>query len=107
MIGVTVTHDETNAPSGDDAGLDPVEGSLASAEPITPPADLAEVVEEAEVAADLESDTAAEDEFGEDEDEDEAFVVSPYDQPGRWYVVHTYAGYENKVKSNLHSRAVS
>jgi len=107
VIGVTVTHDETNAPSGDDDGLDPVEGSLASAEPITPHADLAEVVEEAEVAADLESDTAAEDEFGEDEDEDEAFVVSPYDQPGRWYVVHTYAGYENKVKSNLHSRAVS
>jgi transcriptional antiterminator NusG len=42
-----------------------------------------------------------------DDDEDEPFVVSPYDQPGRWYVVHTYAGYENKVKSNLHSRAVS
>ena len=29
---------------------------------------------------------------------------SPYDRPGRWYVVHTYAGYENKVKSNLESR---
>jgi transcriptional antiterminator NusG len=44
----------------------------------------------------------------EDEAEDEEpFVVSPFDQPGRWYVVHTYAGYENKVKSNLHSRAVS
>jgi transcriptional antiterminator NusG len=32
---------------------------------------------------------------------------SPYDRPGRWYVVHTYAGYENKVKSNLQSRIVS
>ncbi|MGH9306467.1 MAG: transcription termination/antitermination protein NusG [Acidimicrobiales bacterium] len=29
---------------------------------------------------------------------------SPYDRPGAWYVVHTYAGYENKVKSNLESR---
>ena len=29
---------------------------------------------------------------------------SPYDRPGSWYVVHTYAGYENKVKSNLESR---
>jgi transcriptional antiterminator NusG len=29
---------------------------------------------------------------------------SPYDRPGRWYVVHTYAGYENKVKQNLASR---
>ena len=38
----------------------------------------------------------------EDEDEDEpVYVPSPYDRPGRWYVVHTYSGYENKVTSNL------
>jgi len=44
-----------------------------------------------------------------DDDEDELPVVveSPYDRPGRWFVVHTYAGYENKVKSNLESRIVS
>jgi transcriptional antiterminator NusG len=34
-------------------------------------------------------------------------VESPYDRSGRWYVVHTYAGYENKVKSNLASRVRS
>ena len=111
MIGVTVAQDDTNAPVGDDQDLDQVEASAASAEPITAPADLAEQMEEAEAAADLEADTGVDselDEFDEDEDEDdEPFVVSPYDQPGRWFVVHTYAGYENKVKSNLHSRAVS
>jgi transcriptional antiterminator NusG len=32
---------------------------------------------------------------------------SPFDREGRWYVVHTYAGYENKVKSNLASRVRS
>ena len=32
---------------------------------------------------------------------------SPFDRAGRWYVVHTYAGYENKVKSNLASRVRS
>ena len=32
---------------------------------------------------------------------------SPYLRPGRWYVVHTYAGYEKKVKSNLESRISS
>jgi transcriptional antiterminator NusG len=32
---------------------------------------------------------------------------SPFDRPGQWYVVHTYAGYENKVKSNLESRIAS
>jgi transcriptional antiterminator NusG len=41
----------------------------------------------------------------DDEDtEDEPARESPYDRPGSWYVVHTYAGYENKVKSNLESR---
>jgi transcriptional antiterminator NusG len=56
---------------------------------------------------------AAEADMGEEADEDEedeepvAVVESPYDRPGRWYVVHTYAGYENKVKSNLESRIVS
>jgi transcription termination/antitermination protein NusG len=35
-------------------------------------------------------------------DEEEAVPVeSPYDRPGRWYVVHTYSGYENKVRSNM------
>jgi len=27
--------------------------------------------------------------------------------PGEWYVVHSYAGYENKVKANLESRIIS
>ena len=32
---------------------------------------------------------------------------SAYDRPGRWYVIHSYAGYENKVKTNLESRIAS
>jgi transcriptional antiterminator NusG len=47
-------------------------------------------------------------EFDElDELEEAPAVESPYDRPGRWYVIHSYAGYENKVKSNLESRIVS
>ena len=43
-----------------------------------------------------------------DEDDDASRAEpSPYDRPGRWYVVHTYAGYENKVKQNLASRVRS
>jgi transcriptional antiterminator NusG len=30
--------------------------------------------------------------------------ADPFKGPGDWYVVHTYAGYENKVKANLESR---
>jgi transcriptional antiterminator NusG len=34
-------------------------------------------------------------------------VESPYDRPGRWFVVHTQSGYEKKVKQNLEARIVS
>jgi transcriptional antiterminator NusG len=38
----------------------------------------------------------------DDDEEDKVIEVeSPYDRPGRWYVVHTYSGYENKVRSNM------
>lgn len=30
--------------------------------------------------------------------------ASPYDLPGSWYVIHSYSGYENKVKVNLETR---
>jgi len=36
-----------------------------------------------------------------EEQEEIVPVESPYDRPGRWYVVHTYSGYENKVRSNM------
>ena len=32
---------------------------------------------------------------------------SPYDLPGSWYVIHSYSGYENKVKANLETRTRS
>ncbi len=37
-------------------------------------------------------------------DEPETKRVSPYDRPGRWFVVHTQSGYEKKVKQNLEAR---
>ena len=39
--------------------------------------------------------------------EQQAPVESPYDRPGRWFVVHTQSGYEKKVKQNLEARIVS
>ncbi len=43
----------------------------------------------------------------EGDEESAASEPSPYDRPGGWFVVHTYAGYENKVKQNLASRVRS
>ena len=93
--------DPTADPESLDAGVEPVvlaapdeaAGTLAD----EPAADPEEVLSEDQLL-----------EAGfEDDEEDEAPVESPYDRPGSWYVVHTYAGYENKVKSNLESRIAS
>ena len=40
----------------------------------------------------------------EPEPEPQPASDDPFKGPGDWYVVHTYAGYENKVKTNLESR---
>jgi transcriptional antiterminator NusG len=50
---------------------------------------------------------AEEGEEGAEEEDAGPREPSPYDRPGEWFVVHTYAGYENKVKSNLASRVRS
>ena len=32
---------------------------------------------------------------------------SPYDRPGKWFVLHTQSGYENKVRQNIEARTRS
>ena len=72
------------------------------------PGDLAEVIV---VDADLPDPELADATVVDAEDllEDEAAEpeISPYDRPGRWYVVHTQSGYENKVRQNLEARVKS
>ncbi|WP_224392249.1 transcription termination/antitermination protein NusG [Pseudonocardia sp. ICBG1293] len=48
---------------------------------------------------------AAAEEPAEDVDPEEELRAALRRAPGDWYVVHSYAGYENKVKSNLETRA--
>ena len=52
---------------------------------------------------------AASEEASADEDEDPvvAFRARLESQIGEWYVIHSYAGFENRVKQNLETRAVS
>jgi transcriptional antiterminator NusG len=73
---------------------------------------LAETAAEGAVAAELLDELA--EEAGEVLDEDALLeeaaqvpVESPYDRPGRWFVVHTQSGYEKKVKQNLEARISS
>ena len=70
-----------------------------------------EIVGDDEVVVAIDLDPSAElGDVVEIDDEEEVLAPvepSPYDRPGRWYVVHSYAGYENKVKSNLANRVRS
>lgn len=66
-------------------------------------ADAEEVVAEAEAIVDAAADAEAAVE-AEDVDPVVAFKEQMRLAPGDWYVVHSYAGYENKVKGNLEAR---
>ena len=67
----------------------------------TPAADEAgEIPVEAEAAESVEAAEAPE----EDEDPAVALKKDLRTRPGNWYVIHSYAGYENKVKANLETR---
>ncbi|MEA2459960.1 MAG: transcription termination/antitermination protein NusG [Actinomycetota bacterium] len=60
-----------------------------------------------EAAAEAPEAEAAEDDDDDFVDDYEERVVPPTERPGSWFVIHTYAGYENKVKTNLGSRIQS
>jgi transcriptional antiterminator NusG len=104
-----VDRDAVDVDVADAHSSDPAE-ELAE-EPVAEPA--AEAVAEpvadpvAEPAAEPTDDVAAAAEPEEDEDPVEALRRELRTQFGDWYVVHSYAGYENKVKTNLESRIQS
>ncbi|MBB6350372.1 transcription termination/antitermination protein NusG [Nonomuraea muscovyensis] len=79
------------------------------------PEEAVEAAEETVDAEVAESDEATVEAPAADEDGDILPDVDPVEefkrglrgQPGEWYVIHSYAGYENRVKSNIESRNVS
>ncbi|MGV0741092.1 transcription termination/antitermination protein NusG [Mycolicibacterium sp. XJ870] len=90
---------------------DPTEdqGAVAAAESET--VDAPVVDESADEATDAAVDEAVDEAAAEaapevDEDEDPAVALKKELRlkPGDWYVIHSYAGYENKVKANLETR---
>ncbi|WP_371677141.1 transcription termination/antitermination protein NusG [Streptomyces sp. NBC_01276] len=132
---VESVEDELDIVEAADA-VDPDEAELADAEAGIAAEEAALHVEDevdaeadddadAEEAADVEDEDADEDEGDAlaeaDEEAEEAAEVEPAEPvdpiqalrdelrllPGEWYVIHTYAGYEKRVKANLEQRAVS
>ena len=121
-------NDDATEPRGNaaelvDDELDIVEGADEQDEFEAAEAEAGEPAEEAALHTE-DADDADEDEEAEEDGEDAAAEAAeeepaaPVDPvqalreelrtlPGEWYVIHTYAGYENRVKTNLEQRAVS
>lgn len=59
-----------------------------------------------ESASEVTFDESAElvDVISDEEDEEVEVIISPYDRKGKWYVLHSYAGYENRVQQNIETR---
>jgi transcriptional antiterminator NusG len=85
---------DTDAESVESIDAAAADAEAIDAEEVAAEAEDAEA-EEAEIAAPSEDDTLAE------------FMREMRMQPGDWYVIHSYAGYENRVKTNLESRITS
>jgi transcription termination/antitermination protein NusG len=112
---------DVSADAEDSADVEASAEAEAEAEGAAAPDDLVDVAAANGVAPQLadangadvaDVDGAAAD--GDGADRDDA-VVDPLEEfqrelrmmPGDWYVVHSYAGYENRVKTNLESRIQS
>lgn len=93
-----------------DADLDAAHGEGAVSDAYTEEEssadDVADVAAEADAAeVDEDAPAATEDAPAEEEtDPVEEMRAALRRAPGDWYVVHSYAGYENKVKTNLETR---
>jgi transcription termination/antitermination protein NusG len=87
---------------------DPAEGEAAVAAVVDAPAEVAAdaPVEDAP-AEEVAAEEAAAEEPAVEEDPADELRRALLAAPGDWYVVHSYAGYENKVKANLESRIAS
>ncbi len=104
--------DEAEAPAEAEAA------AITEAEPEAPPVETAEAPS-AEAVADADGGTEApaataetEGDEAEEDEEEEVYIfdegtIPPNERPGDYYVIHTYAGYENRVKANLESRISS
>ena len=106
---------DTEAPDAEtpDAAIPDVELVDSGESPSGEAAEASEAAESSEASAAGEADLPEAAELaGAQEEEPASDPVAEFRQelrtkPGEWYVIHTYAGYENRVKSNLETRAVS
>ncbi|MGW7492770.1 transcription termination/antitermination protein NusG [Streptomyces luteogriseus] len=110
---VESVEDELDIVEGADNEDTEASSEAEAADAVTDDAAEAETedAEEAETEDAEEAQTEAAEELEEEPEDDRDPIEKLREElrvlPGEWYVIHTYAGYENRVKTNLEQRAVS
>ena len=87
-----------------EADADLADLALDAAAELEQDLELEEAIVEAQQEAAASSDMVEE---GGEEDPYKAFKEELRAQPGKWYVIHSYAGYEKRVKQNIETRKQS
>lgn len=99
------TSPEVSPEAAEQEAASPDPASEEDAEPVSaaepPPASDEPEVEAAEASATGEE---TEDDTSEDDESGSAITVDE-DSPKKWFIVHTYSGFEQKVADSLHTRA--
>ena len=87
------------------AAVDAAAGVVDEAEASVSPADAAEAPDDLD-DADASTELSPSDLDGADEEQDpyDAFRAELRSMPGKWFVIHSYAGFERKVKANIEQR---
>jgi transcriptional antiterminator NusG len=95
--------DELTAGAGEDPAAEAGDDEVAAGTDDVQVVDDAVALDDADADADADTETkAAEEEL--EVDPVEEFKRQLRAMPGDWYVIHSYAGYENRVKTNLENR---
>ena len=105
MLSDALAEEEAEAAAAAADDVTPYDGPDINGEPDAPVLDedaVAEVAAAADIVEAAEID--AETEPAEPEDPYEAFRAELRSLPGKWYVIHSYAGFERKVKANIEQR---
>lgn len=108
VLSDSLAEEQAEAAEAASHDVAPYDGPDVNGEPDAPALDedfVAEVDAAAEVVDDAEADAG--DEPAEPEDPYEAFRAELRSLPGKWYVIHSYAGFERKVKANIEQRKSS
>jgi transcriptional antiterminator NusG len=99
---VSTQHNGATLPDGEVDEVDEV-----AAENVDAPTEIGAENDAEDDAGNIADEAVVADDGGavdEEEDPVEAMRAALRRAPGDWYVVHSYAGYENKVKANLETR---